>query len=99
MLSLSVIFPDFGKYFPSLWRCFGFCCNFAGSWSRQRIEKPVDYQDVRGGLRHVPPAITNKLYTFQMFKTRGNVECGLQKRPVQAIAKAMTTLLQDAFSD
>ena len=33
-------------------------CIFAGSWSRQRIEKPVDYQDVRGGLRHVPPVIT-----------------------------------------
>ncbi len=28
------------------------------SWSRTRKEKPVDYQDVRGEFRHVPPAIT-----------------------------------------
>ena len=29
-------------------------CNFAGSWSRTRNEKPVDYQDVRGGRKDVP---------------------------------------------
>ncbi len=28
------------------------------SWSRTRKEKPVDYQDVRGEFRHVPPTIT-----------------------------------------
>ena len=40
------------------------CCRFrnllylCNSWSRTRSEKPVDYQDVRGEFRHVPPAIT-----------------------------------------
>ena len=42
------------------WFCFGLgkSCIFAASWSRQRNDKPAHYQDVRGGLRHVPPVIT-----------------------------------------
>jgi len=31
----------------------------------QRNEKPVDYQDVRGGLWHVPPVITQTSPSFR----------------------------------
>ena len=40
-------------------------CIFATSWSRTRSEKPVDYQDVRGGFRHVPPSDNRKPLYFE----------------------------------
>ena len=47
-----------GRFFREKGVAIGNFCNFAGSWSRTRNEKPVHYQDVRGGLRHVPSVIT-----------------------------------------